>query len=126
MKVDSGEAIEQAGALRKQLSEKEEIISYVEQEVIKIKEKQDQDKAEIMEREEVIRELKEGNKELNKELKQQKDIQAELIEKMKEYKKEKDGEIGKLKKELGKAEESIKLVVLEYEKQKKAVREMLR
>lgn len=45
---------------------------------------------------------------------------------MKEYKKEKDGEVVKLKKALAKAEESIKLVVMEYEKQKKAARELLR
>ncbi len=93
---------------------------------MKIKDKQDEEKNEIMEREEIIRQLKEANAELNSQVKVQRDIQSEIVCKMKEYKKDRDKEVGRLQQELHTAQEEIKIVVREYENKKKAAMKLLK
>ncbi len=67
---------------------------------MKIKEKQDQDKVELLDTEELIAELREVNQDLIR----QNELKAEeiriVIEKLEQYKRGKDNEIAKLKKQL--------------------------
>lgn len=84
--------------------------------MLKIKEKQDQDKLELQDKEELIAELREVNQDIIR----QNELKTEeiriVIEKLEQYKRGKDGEIQKLRKQLGQAENDIKMLINEQER----------
>lgn len=112
--------------LREQLKDKDSVIEFVEQEVTKIKQNQDAERLEIIEKEELIQGL---NNQLDQ-FSRQIDIKNEeikiLLDKMEAYKKHKDDQNTQLKNSLSKAQADIALLVSEHEKQKAKAAEKVR
>ena len=108
------------------LQEKEAIIDLVESEVAKIKDSQDSDRRAAQEKDNIIEDLTLANENLVR----QSDIKGDeirtLIEKMEGYKRTKDQEALRLRKKLAGAEEDIKVLILEQDRQKKVANEKIK
>lgn len=108
------------------LQEKEAIIDLVESEVAKIKDSQDADRRAAQEKDNIIEDLTLANENLVR----QSDIKGDeirtLIEKMEGYKRTKDQEALRLRKKLAGAEEDIKVLILEQDRQKKVANEKIK
>lgn len=108
------------------LQDKEAIIDLVESEVAKIKDSQDADRHAAQEKDNIIEDLTLANENLVR----QSDIKGDeirtLIEKMEGYKRTKDQEALRLRKKLAGAEEDIKVLILEQDRQKKVANEKIK
>lgn len=108
------------------LQDKEAIIDLVESEVAKIKDSQDADRRAAQEKDNIIEDLTLANENLVR----QSDIKGDeirtLIEKMEGYKRTKDQEALRLRKKLAGAEEDIKVLILEQDRQKKVANEKIK
>ncbi len=108
------------------LADKEAIIELVEQEILKIKDSQDNDKRQVQEKEAYIDEISS----INDQLQRQNETKGEeirlLIDKMESYKSQRDQEGLKLRKKLAQAEEDIKVLIVEQERQKKVANEKIK
>ena len=98
----------------------------MESEVAKIKDSQDADRRAAQEKDNIIEDLTLANENLVR----QSDIKGDeirtLIEKMEGYKRTKDQEALRLRKKLAGAEEDIKVLILEQDRQKKVANEKIK
>lgn len=113
-------------SLREQLSGKDQVIEFVEQEVTKIKDGQDKERQELLDKEELIGQLNNQLEQFSRQI----DIKNEeikiLLERMEQYKKHKDDQVVKLKQQLAKAHGDNEVLVREHEKQKLKAQEKVR
>jgi len=102
------------------------VIEFVEQEVTKIKDGQDKERQELLDKEELIGQLNNQLEQFSRQI----DIKNEeikiLLERMEQYKKHKDDQVVKLKQQLAKAHGDNEVLVREHEKQKLKAQEKVR
>lgn len=98
------------------MRDKDQVIEFVEQEVTKIKQKQDEERQEFEEKDQVILSQAGQIEEYSRQIEIKDGEIKILLERMEQYKKHKDDQISKLKDSLQKAQNDIKLLVAEHEK----------
>lgn len=108
------------------LRDKEAIIELVEEEVGKIKEGQEAERRAMQDKEAVLEQLTMENEQLQREhLVKQEELRL-LLSKLDDYKRGKDEEVLRLRKKLQSAEEDIKVLLVEQERQRRLVGERLK
>lgn len=102
------------------------MLEFVESEIQKIRDKQDQDRLEMEAKDDMLAEERGANRELNDQIGTKNEEIRMLIERMETYRRHKEAEVAKLTNAKKQTEEEIKVMIREHEKQKREAGEKLR
>ena len=102
------------------------MLEFVESEIQKIRDKQDQDRLEMEAKDDMLAEERGTNRELNEQIGTKNEEIRMLIERMETYRRHKEAEVNKLVNAKKQTEEEIKVMIREHEKQKREAGEKLR
>lgn len=102
------------------------MLEFVESEIQKIRDKQDQDRLEMEAKDDMLAEERGANRELNDQIGTKNEEIRMLIERMETYRRHKEAEVVKLTNAKKQTEEEIKVMIREHEKQKREAGEKLR
>ena len=102
------------------------MLEFVESEIQKIRDKQDQDRLEMEAKDDMLAEERGANRELNDQIGTKNEEIRMLIERMETYRRHKETEVAKLTNAKKQTEEEIKVMIREHEKQKREAGEKLR
>ena len=126
LRQDNNAFSDQVQQLQSQVKDKDQVLEFVEGEIQKIRDKQEQDRLEMETKDEMLMDERRANRDLNEEIQTKNDEIRMLIERMETYRKHKEAEVAKLANAKKQTEEEIKVMIKEHEKQKREAGEKLR
>lgn len=126
LRQDNGALNDQLNVVSSQVKDKDGVLEFVEGEIQKIREKQEQDRIEMETKDEMLMDERRVNREMQDEIQTKNDEIRMLIERMETYRKHKDVEISKLTIANKQTKDEIKVMIREHDQQKRQAGEKLR